>query len=156
VSVRLLQLGNVDVIGPLVGQLAPGIAVLAGSLYLGFVLAIRLIEHRWPWPIGPRIGRRGTSIAFFVLPTILANVSISATRIAIELNPVIPSLSGRYVSDAPHEVWFSVYAPIDLAGFTVLAMPISLAAFLVGMGVSLALHVVQPVEQRASGERPTT
>ena len=33
------------------------LAILIGSLIVGYVIAARVIQHRWIWPIGPRVER---------------------------------------------------------------------------------------------------
>ncbi len=111
------------------------LAILIGSLVVGYVIAARVIQHRWIWPIGPRVARPPRSSANW--PAFFATGVVLFGRRLLP-NDGYPSLaSGTYVIPGTVDV-IRVQAPVDLAFVLVSGMLAWVFAFaLVIVGVTV-------------------
>ena len=88
------------------------LAILIGSLILGYVVAARVIQRRWIWPIGPRVERPSRSSLNW--PSFFATGVVLFGRRLLP-NDGYPSLaSGTYVIPGTAEA-IRVQAPVDFA-----------------------------------------
>ena len=105
------------------GQLAVVVtmlALLAGSTVAGYVIAARFIQHRWAWPIGPRVpGPARTGLNW---PAVFATGVVLFGRRLLP-DDATPSLaSGTYPIPGTGTDVIRVRAPVDLAFVLVLAL----------------------------------
>jgi hypothetical protein len=119
--------------GPLVVFLLSGAAL--------WFLATRIIEQRWPWPIGPRI-RRQRPGGRVVLPNLLA-LAISMLGVRVVL-PYLPTASGLYIVDGADETWLRVAAPVDWAIALVAGILLYEVGFIVGVLIVAAWRGMRP------------
>jgi hypothetical protein len=108
------------------------VTAIFGGGAAAFVAATRLVEHRWPWPLGPRVRRSRPATNLF-LPSALA---ISAGNLGVwVLADRLPGASALYVLDGSTESWLRVVAPVDLAYVMIVGLLLWIMGFTVGVVV---------------------
>jgi hypothetical protein len=89
------------------------LAILIASLVVGYVIAARVIQHRWIWPIGPRVERPPRSNPNW--PAFVATGVVLFGRRLLP-NDGYPNLaSGTYVIPGTTAEVIRVQAPVDFA-----------------------------------------
>jgi hypothetical protein len=138
-----------DVIAHADDRAAAGIfgalAVFFASGALFWFVMTRVIERRWPWPLGPRMKRPQRPRV--VLPTLLALVTwMIGIRV---LTPYLPSASGLYVFDEASADWLNVDAPVDFTIALIAGMLLYITGLTVGVLIVAAWRGTR-LELRAS------
>jgi hypothetical protein len=128
------------------GSLLAGLgALLVGSTALAVVASVRLIERRWPWPLGSRITRpKATSPAvgrLMFLPALIAPL-LDAAAPWWPIGPPQPATGSYFISDAP-ETWLRVVAPADFAYYAVVGIALWVAYMAAIVGVVAAWRGVR-------------
>ncbi len=122
------------------------LAILVGSLIVGYVIAARVIQHRWIWPIGPRVARPPRSSPNW--PAFVATGVVLFGRRLLP-NDGYPNLaSGTYAIPGTEAAVIRVQAPVDFAFVLVsgmLAWVITFALVIVAVTVWRSLSKAEPV-----------